>query len=61
MNRSFWFRLLLVLAVYVASQGGTYLVLSLIGIEGQEYTKIFINITLLIVCVGLVRRLNLSA
>lgn len=61
MNRSFWFRFLLVLVVYVASQGGTYLVLSLIGIEEQEYGNVIINITLLIACVGLVRTLNLSA
>ncbi len=60
MNRTFWFRLLLILAVFVVAQGGTYLILNLMGIAGQDYSNALINTVFLIACVSLVRVLNLS-
>ena len=60
-NRTFWLRLLLALAVLIVAQGGTYLILSLTGLAGQDYSSFLINTVFLIACVGLVRALHLSA
>lgn len=61
MNRTFWLHLLLVLAVFVLAQGGTYLILSLMGVAEQDYSNVVVNTVFLIASLGLVRALNLSA
>jgi membrane protease YdiL (CAAX protease family) len=60
-NRSFWSRLLLILVVFVGSQGGAYGILSLLGLAQEDYSNLIINTALLIACVALIRGLNLSA
>jgi membrane protease YdiL (CAAX protease family) len=61
MNRIFWRRFLLILVIFVAVQGGTYLLLRVLGIEGRDYSPVLINTVFLAVCVGLIRLLSLSA
>jgi len=61
MGHTFRFRLLLILIVFVVAQGGTLLILSLMGIAEQDYSNVLINTVFLVACVGLIRALNLSA
>ncbi len=60
MNRPFGIRLLLILVVLIAAQGGTYLMLGLMGIAQQDYSNVLINTVFLVACVVLIRMLNLS-
>jgi membrane protease YdiL (CAAX protease family) len=55
------FRLVLALTVPIAFQGLAYLILSLLGLAGEEYSRIPPNIAALIGCVVLIKVLVLSA
>jgi len=60
MNYRFWKRIFLVAAALVASQGGTYLVLSSFGIAEQAFSNLIINTVFLLTCVGCIRLFGLS-
>ena len=59
--RQIRFRLVLILVAPIAFQGLAYLILGLLGLAREEYSKIVPNITALIACVVLVKALALSA
>lgn len=61
MHQQFWIRLLLALAVPIASQGMTFLALSFLGIAGEAYSNVLINLALLVACLVLIWGMNLSA
>jgi hypothetical protein len=54
-NHRFWKRVILLTAALIASQGGTYLVLSSLGIAGQAFSSLTINTVFLLTCVGRLR------
>jgi len=60
-TRKTWVRLLLALVAPLASQGLAYLILGLLGLTGQAYSKIPPNVAALIACIVLVKALDLSA
>ena len=61
MLQRFWFRLLLVTIVPLASQAIVYLVLSLLGVAGEVYSNTIINLALLFACLALIWGMRLSA
>jgi len=61
MNHHFLKRLTLLAAAWVASYGGTYLVLKFLGIAEQAFSKVIINTAFLLTCVGCIRLFGLSA
>ena len=60
-NHRFLKRLTLPAAAWVASYGGTYLVLKSLGIAEQAFSKVIINTVHLLTCVGCIRLFGLSA
>jgi hypothetical protein len=55
MNQHFWKRFILLAAALVASQGGTYLVLSSLGIAGRAFGNLTSITIFLLTCVGCIR------
>lgn len=58
---SFFNRFALTIAAWLVSYGGTYLVLSLIGIADQPYSNLIINSVFLFTTLGCIRLLKISA
>jgi membrane protease YdiL (CAAX protease family) len=61
MNHHFLKRLTLLAAAWVASYGGTCLVLKSLGIAEQAFSKCIINMVFLLTCIGWIRLFGLSA
>jgi len=60
LNHRFWKRLLLLTAAWVASYGGTYLILKFLGIAEEAYSNLIINSVFLFSCLCCTRLLGLS-
>jgi membrane protease YdiL (CAAX protease family) len=61
MKFSFRASLSLTLILFVVVEAGAYLLFSLFHLTGQDYTDLLMNLVFLLLCVGLVRFLGLTA